>query len=322
LITIVMYHYVRDLENTRYPRISAMRVQDFVGQLDYLQAHYSVVTAKQVIEAAKGEGQLPKNACLLTFDDGYLDHYLHVFPLIHQRGLTGSFYMPASVLGTGKVLQINKVHFVLAAIQDHGKLVKSILEKLPQFRRDFEIVGDKELFSTYSKMSRWDPPETAFVKKVLQNGLPGEVSTAIANDLFVEFAGVDEAVLACELYMNLPQLQTMLAAGMEVGGHGDTHRALGNLSYKDQEQEILATKAFLDKVHGRPNEDWILTYPSGSYNRDTVKILSQHGCALAMTTELGIAKPQEPLEMARLNANDLPYNGGPPNEWTRKVIEL
>ena len=117
-LTIVMYHYVRDLPRTRYPRIKGRTIEEFEGQLDYIQRHYTVTTTRAVIEASRGGRPLPSNACLLTFDDGFLDHYTTVFPRLLARGLSGSFYPPAVVARGGRVLDVHKIHFILAATED------------------------------------------------------------------------------------------------------------------------------------------------------------------------------------------------------------
>ena len=36
LITTVMYHYVRDLENSLYPKIKALKKTEFINQLSIL----------------------------------------------------------------------------------------------------------------------------------------------------------------------------------------------------------------------------------------------------------------------------------------------
>ena len=79
-LTIVMYHYVRDLARSRYPGLKALTVDAFDGQLDYITRHYRVCSVRDVVAATRGEHRLPPNACLLTFDDGFLDHFTTVLP--------------------------------------------------------------------------------------------------------------------------------------------------------------------------------------------------------------------------------------------------
>lgn len=82
-VTIIMYHYVRDLENSRYLSISGLATHDFRGQVAHIQKHYEVISAEDLIQAVSEGVTLPPNAALLTFDDE----------------LCGSFYASAAHLG-------------------------------------------------------------------------------------------------------------------------------------------------------------------------------------------------------------------------------
>lgn len=320
-LTILMYHYVRDLPRTRYPRINGLLTEDFIGQLDYIQRYYTVCNTQQIINAVLQKEALPSNACLLTFDDGYIDHFQTVFPILESRGLIGSFFVPASVVEQKSVLPINKVHFILTSTEDHSQLSKYILQRIDAFRGNYAIPENTQLYSTFSHMSRWDRPDTAFVKKVLQDGLPQQVSKIIVEDLFLEFVDVDERVLATELYMNMNQLQTMVRAGMEVGGHGFSHQAMQFLSSPEQVKEVRQSVEFLGAVYGTSLDDWVFTYPSGSYNQETISLLKEAGCSLAMSTNVGLADLDKPLELMRLNTNDLPFiKDSKPNSWTVKAL--
>ena len=80
-LSIVMYHYVRDLKNSRYPNIKGLDVKLFREQLKYIQNHYKVIRMEDLISAFENNTKLPKNSILLTFDDGYKDHFDFVFPI-------------------------------------------------------------------------------------------------------------------------------------------------------------------------------------------------------------------------------------------------
>lgn len=88
---IAMYHYTRDLKHSRYPEIKGMDSSLFRKQVEFIKESFHVVTMEQVIEAVKGGAELPENAMLLTFDDGYADNYTVAFPILEEYGLQGSF---------------------------------------------------------------------------------------------------------------------------------------------------------------------------------------------------------------------------------------
>ena len=89
-LTIVMYHYIRPIKKSSYPLIKGLEIDAFRMQLSYLEKNYKIITMESLIGLAKKNIPLPDNPCLLTFDDGYKDHYVHVFPeLKKSRGKIG-----------------------------------------------------------------------------------------------------------------------------------------------------------------------------------------------------------------------------------------
>lgn len=77
---ISMYHYTRDLTHSRYPQIRGMDIPLFRQQLEFFKSNFNIVSMEQVIEAMKSCEGLPRNALLLTFDDGYIDNFTFAMP--------------------------------------------------------------------------------------------------------------------------------------------------------------------------------------------------------------------------------------------------
>jgi peptidoglycan/xylan/chitin deacetylase (PgdA/CDA1 family) len=321
-LTIVMYHYVRDVARSRHRGIKSRTIEEFEGQLDYIERYYAVTTTRAVVEAARGGRPLPPNACLLTFDDGFLDHYTVVFPRLLARGLPGSFYPPAVVTQGVRVLDVHKIHFILAATADHRALANRVVELIDCWRREVELPSAGALAAEHWRPSPvGDGPETAFIKRVLQKGLPAAVRAGIVRALFEERVGIDEPVFARELYMDLTQLRAMVVSGMEVGGHGAEHVWLDQLDADAQRREIAATCAFLAQVYGSAPVDWVLCYPYGASDATTRRLAAEAGVALGLTTRTGIACDlRVPLELPRLDTNDLPLRAdASPVAWTVEV---
>lgn len=92
-LPIVMYHDVSDVPlDDIYRAASNVLPADFSAQLDYLQcAGYTTVTPSQLLDAIDGLGALPARPVVLTFDDGYTDHYTQAFQILRQHGMTGAF---------------------------------------------------------------------------------------------------------------------------------------------------------------------------------------------------------------------------------------
>ncbi|EPC04195.1 hypothetical protein L861_02460 [Litchfieldella anticariensis FP35 = DSM 16096] len=307
-LTIVMYHYVRPLEASRYPRLKAMDLERFRGQLDYIQRHYQVVSMEQVIAASRGERDvLPAHPLLLTFDDGYRDHHDHVLPLLSQRSMQGSFFPPACAVLERRVLDVNKIQFILASVEDPGVLVDCIFSAMDEARAHYGLEPNHVYFSRLSSDSRYDDPPTTFVKRALQRELPEDFRQQLTEGLFSQYVTSDEKAFAEELYMSEGQLRHLLEAGMFIGSHGDQHYWLNSLDHAHQVKEVDRGLRFLEAL-GAYRDDWVMCYPYGGYDDSLLSILRARGCALGLTTEVALADltVNDPLTLPRIDTNDLP----------------
>jgi peptidoglycan/xylan/chitin deacetylase (PgdA/CDA1 family) len=306
-LTIVMYHYVRDLVRSRYPKIKGRTVEEFRRQLDHIASCYTVVTAQQVAAAVRGEDTMPENAAWLTFDDGYLDHYTNVFPLLFERGWQGSFFPPSQTVLDGKLLDVNKIHFILAADSRPDDIIGEIRAALEARAGDPEVRPFEEYWDALAKPNRYDPAEVVFIKRSLQFGLPEPVRAEVVDRLFARLVSDDPAAFAVELYLSLDQLRTMARCGMYVGSHGASHRWLDRLSPAQQAAEIDDSLAFLRSV-GTPSQDWVMCYPYGASDQSVLRLLKQRNCSVALTTKPAVAslETDDPLLLPRVDTNELP----------------
>lgn len=321
-LTVVMYHYVRPIASSRYPAIRGLETADFEGQLDYLQRHYHPVTAAQVIAAGRGEVDLPPAPVLLTFDDGYKDHF-NACQLLKRRRMTGVFFPPAAVVRERTILDVNKVHFILACVADVSVLVCEIEQAVLAAQNEFVLLPIEEYREKYWQANRFDPAAVIYVKRMLQVALPESLRNRIVDALFTRFVSADERSFAEELYLSEADLKEMLAEGMEVGSHGYAHYWLNSLEAKEQGADIDRSLELLVDL-GVSQKDFLFCYPYGAYNQDTLQLLKQRGCGAAVTTRVDLARigAEEMLEIPRLDTNDLPRSGGViMAEWTRKATQ-
>ena len=320
-LTVVMYHYVRELEKTPYPNIRGLHLRDFKGQLDYMKKYYRFVTVEDITQAFVGKKTLPKNSAFLTFDDGYIDHYENVFPLLRKNKIQGCFFPVPSTIDQCKMLIANKIHFILASVEDMVKLVDEILSMISSSKKKFGLFDPKEYYERYARPSRYDPGEVIFIKRILQKGLPSELREKILNELFDKFVTDNEKSFAKELYLNVEQMKEMKEDGMVFGSHGYYHDWLNTLSHNAQEKEMKQSLRFLKKIDS--HKDWVMCYPYGGYDDSIIQIIKDQGCRLGFTIDVRLADicKDNPLLIPRLNTNDLPKKAdSTPNEWTEKVI--
>ena len=211
---IVMYHYVRPIAGSEYPNIKGLELDYFREQLRFFMDNFHIVNMEQVIDAIYNQEPIPEHALLLTFDDGYLDHYKYVFPILKENGVQGSFFVPSGILRYGKVLDVNKIHFILAC-NSIDILTGEIYRILDEYRNEgYDIESNETLFEKLAIANRWDIPEVIFIKRLLQTYLEEGIRKDIVDRLFVESVGTSESEFSKKLYMNLAQIKEMKNSGM------------------------------------------------------------------------------------------------------------
>ena len=305
-LTIVMYHYVRPIAASPWPGIKGIETARFESQLDHIQAHYNPVSLARVIAARTGGEPLPENPLVLTFDDGYRDHHEHVFPALRRRGLTGAFFPPASVVYARSILDVNRIHFILASQDNPCTLADAIDTAVLDHRQAHGLDTPDAYRARLAKADDFDPAEVIYVKRMLQHGLPENLRRSIADDLFRQFVSNDPKDFADTLYMSMDDLTEMAAAGMEIGSHGDAHPWLNTLPATSQCADIEASLHLLDDL-GIARDGFLFCYPYGAYNDDTLNILADLNCGAAVTSELRVASTSDPiLTLARIDAVDVP----------------
>lgn len=95
-VPILMYHYVRPLSPYDDPIKRGLTVEPglFRAHLDYLKEQgYSTISLYELDQALLDGGELPRQPIVLTFDDGYTDHYVTVFPELREHGFVGTFFV-------------------------------------------------------------------------------------------------------------------------------------------------------------------------------------------------------------------------------------
>ena len=95
-VLVLEYHMVNDQEDD----VCAVTTADFKQQLDYLaEQGYQPISLLDFMKAKKGKFTLPEKPVVLTFDDGYIDNYTILLPILEERQLKGTVFMVTNAIG-------------------------------------------------------------------------------------------------------------------------------------------------------------------------------------------------------------------------------
>lgn len=303
-LTIVMYHYVRDLKHSRYPNIKGLGLDLFKKQVHFFKERYNFVSCEEVLEAKYAQKKLPENSILLTFDDGYIDHYTNVFPILKENNVQGFFAVPGKLIVENKVLDVNKIHFILASTPIK-KILELVFYYLDYYRgREYKIPSNKYLYEKLAKSNRFDSAEIIFIKRLLQVELEKKLRNQIVDRLFKDCIGIEEHIFSKELYMDYKQIELMKREGMYFGVHGYNHNWFASLDDNEITIDIKKALEVFDTVLDK--NAWIFCYPYGSYNESVVQISQKLGAVAGFTTEVHVANldHDDIMKLPRMDTND------------------
>jgi len=275
---------------------------------------------EEVIHSIDNQVKIPEKSVLLTFDDAYSDHYNNVFPILDKYKLQGSFYAPSKAITEHTVLDVNKIHFILASTEDKINLVNELKELVKFYQKEYQLEDFDYYYKKLAQASRLDTKDVIFIKRLLQVELVEDLRIKIVDTLFEKYIEVSEDAFSRELYMNEEQLKHMLRSGQHIGNHGYNHYWWNSLNEKEMSQELDLSISFLEKI-GVDMNNWTACYPYGSYDDQSIKMLKERGCKLALTTEVDIATTSKDTRfiMPRLDTNDIPKNQNEKtNDWYNK----
>lgn len=275
-----MYHYVRP-PDPGLPYFRHLDIADFRAQLDQLSAAYRWVSRDELIDSL-GTNRPLENGVILTFDDGFSDHYTHVFPELRRRNIPGIFYIPTRPLADGRLLEVHRTHLLIGR---HGG--QRIFERLQQLVTE-EMLSHNHVAEFFSipYRSQTNDEWTVAAKRTLNYLIDYAIRPRIMDALAREFLP-DEPSLARDFYLTPEQFREMHENGMIIGSHTVNHPCMSKLAPVDQEREIHESFALIERTLG-PLALKTFCYPYGgshSFTPATERLLQNAGCHFSFSVE-------------------------------------
>ncbi|MDX1824610.1 MAG: polysaccharide deacetylase family protein, partial [Thiohalomonadales bacterium] len=205
---------------------------------------YQPMTLLQLVQRVFESGEVPRNAIVITVDDGYRDFHDVAWPILKE------FNVPATLFVT--------TGFVSGDLWLWPDQVTWLFSQAPELDTTI-AVGDFELSTSSVHANRratWQSlvgyllsiPDKDKHRAIQQ--LADSWSLSLPNEAPDDYA-------AC----SWEHLRDMEAAGIEIGGHTVTHPSLGCVDESQARQEIQGCLDMLNKQLGA--RDRTFCYPNG-----------------------------------------------------------
>ncbi len=301
MITSVMYHYVRPIEQSS---LRYLAVDDFIRQLDWLAGSVGDFISADEWEKAKAGENI--EGVLLTFDDGLKDHMDYVFPILQAKGIFAIFFVSSSPLVSKNMLAVHLTHKLLSLGRSE-EILDFFKVQIPQSIWPKLHAGPAA--KAYTKHLDLDTNVT--IKKIV-NYLFADFNLSEVLDLVSEkFISTTLANLTENWYMSEHELKLIAAAGMKIGSHANSHRLLSILSNDEIYYELSQSKMVLEATLGVKIDEFC--YPYGgphSYNETVQRYLAELDYSVSHdVSPRRVSKDDFLLKYAlpRFNCNELPF---------------
>ncbi len=302
-IYIVAYHYVREIKKSKYPNLKGLEFSDFKKQIEFFEKNFNIISHNDFIEIMVTKKIPKKKSIMLTFDDGYKDHFKYVYPYLKKRKILGNFYPPVMCIKNKRVLDVNKIHFILEKEKNRDKILNLIIYYTKKYSG---IDLNNARLNKIDTKNRFDDKKTIIIKRLLQNYLPIKLRKRIVNRIFEKIVNLSEEEFSKKLYMNEKNVKELYKNKFTIGSHGYDHFWWGKISKDEQEKEIKKSINYFKKIDVY-NNSFSVCFPYGSFNTYTKDLLKKYKIKYALTTKTGnIIKSniKNNLELPRMDTND------------------
>lgn len=266
-LRILAYHRVLDSVDPPGfefdPELISASAEAFRGQMACLRRHFSPMRFDEVLDRLDRGRRLPKNAVLVSFDDGYDDNYRVAFPILRELGMSAMFFVSTGHIDSGRPFSYDWLVHMICRNRADGL-------RLPELGLDCALGPTLEA-------------RRAQAAQVLDRmkSLDADAQDALIGGLETRWGMQRGGVADCKP-MDWVQLREMRAAGMEIGSHGVNHHMLAKLPPERMEAEVVESKRTLERELG--GEVLALSYPVGgtdAYDAVTIDAVRRAGYRMA-----------------------------------------
>ncbi|MGF1578054.1 MAG: polysaccharide deacetylase family protein [Gemmataceae bacterium] len=280
LLRVLTYHRIDDVTSRGDldPSLISSTPEQFATQVRWLSRDWDLVSLDDVLAAVDQRKSLPKRAVLLTFDDAYQDFGQHAWPILRERGVPATVFVPTGFPDEPKrAFWWDRLYCAVVGSKVGGRI--------------------ETRFGTY-------PLEEEAAKVKCFRSLKQKLKT-------LPQATLDQTVDAICLQRQAPhpqpavmgwdELQRLARAGVSLVPHTHTHPLLDRISLNEARDEILRSRDLLEEKIGsvRP----AFAYPSGHFDGDVAELVRTESFGIAFTTVRGINDlgAEDPVKLRRAN---------------------
>jgi peptidoglycan/xylan/chitin deacetylase (PgdA/CDA1 family) len=259
-VVILAYHRVlsgEDLVRSFVPPGMYVRAEVFEAQMRFVKEHFELLSLERLLEHwTDGSLDEAKRYCVVTFDDGWRDNYLHAYPVLRQMDIPATIFLATRFVGTDEWFWPERLAYIL--LNRSGG---------PSPGDDDRKWSETEV---ETEIGRWKCMRRADIERSLDE-LIRERGASLPRERAV---------------MSWDEAAEMSRHGISFGSHSVTHAVLTREGAEDVDRELRGSLRELRErqVNYLP----VFCYPNGDYSRGIIDQVRAAGYMAAVCSESGV----------------------------------
>lgn len=282
-VAILAYHRVLSAEDLRASIVQpGMYVRDdvFEMHMEYLRERFEILSLSELLQRWRaGRWNDGGAACVITFDDGWLDNYRYAYPILRRYNLAATIFLPTDFIGTSRWFWPERLGYLLRAVDTPSCA--------PERREAFyQALGGTLQGEGTNKASSWEtaarPDSYDRLIEACKELEAGRLERLLAN--LSDILGM--TVPETRVVMNWEEVREMSQHGITFGSHSCSHRLMTQLPEKEARQE--ATASYERLRENGANVVPVFCYPNGNYNDLVQRVAREAGYEAAASCDPGL----------------------------------
>jgi peptidoglycan/xylan/chitin deacetylase (PgdA/CDA1 family) len=298
-LIVFTYHRIAEpAADLFYDPVISATPESFRAQVDWLSGSVRILTLSEAMERIASPTPWQEPAALVTFDDGYRDNFEIAAPILRDRGIPATFFLPTAFVESPRLPWWDEV----------ACIIKQTRVRRLELPRGPDNGGEDRAGRTPLTIDMDAAPRSAAIRAIIAAFLDETISDERwFLERLAERADValDRETMARALFADWDQVRQLTGpdAGLSIGSHGQSHRKLAGLDGDSQRRELAGSKQILEDRLGR--EVAVLAYPygwPGTYTAETKALAVEAGYRAAFSSLEGIDRQDafDPFEIRRL----------------------
>lgn len=288
-IVVLNYHRIRpsmsDAPSEFDDNVFDVNVDEFARQMKWLKQHTRILSEKDLIDAVTTILYNTENSktplVAITFDDGYLDNYSLVYPVLKSLDIPAFFFVCTAMITDRHLWWWDIVAYLIKKCQ-----------------KPF-IVMDNQHHDLLADRSG----AIQFFQHALKKLSVVQINQFVQNLSEACEVALPSTDLQDRELMNWTQIREMVANQMTVASHTHTHPVLALLGNQEIQAELMLSKQILETQTGQPVLS--ISYPFGDYCYipSVIQTIARNcGYQLGFTSSFGVnpLKRIQPLALNRI----------------------